>query len=745
MIIESRIDSVKVYARGATVVRKVEIPQTDETTIEIPGLPLSLSDPSVRVSVDEVAGGSLVAGETRIGLYVKPRSELPPEPDKEELLRLEREIALRQRDLEQLDVEMALLGAIGVPERPKGEKGKPPPASPLAARVVLEQLTDEGISARLDEARRIRQEVAKLEEDAALVRERFERARQGRRIAAEEITKTVIVTLRREGGPFSRARLSLEYFVPGAKWAPQYQLRIAREGEAATIVLRAVIAQRTGEDWRGVKLWLSTAYPTSWTELPKLASIRIGRAQPEPATLGFRPPPQGSAALFADFDRDRGQIVPPAGPGWSPPSRWVVLPLPALSDLLPAMAEPSLSLEEDADDMETTKELRAVVSRGPAGFGAPAAFAAPPQAAAYGPPPPMGGALPPPMPPPAPARPAPKPAAREREDGTRSLRKMKRPSLPADEIAAAPLEGFGEEERSLPPPARVPFSALCLSAPDAGERGRLRPSDRRSEYIEILGRSNLSLDFEPLPVVEHAERLALSVSQAPLPAGTVDPRSSAGHWDYAYSADDRVDVPSDGTFCSVPLGEREAPCSLSYVVVPREDQNVFRMAAIENPTRAPLLPGPVEVYVGGEYVLTSNLPQVAPRERFRLGLGVEQAIKCARNTQFREQRSGAAVVAMAELWHEIDIRLVNRLPRPIKCEVRERIPQPAKDAEVVVEEASVTPAWEPWEQKDSGPVLVGGRRWLVEVPARSEQALVAKYVVKIYANNELVGGNRREV
>ena len=56
---------------------------------------------------------------------------------------------------------------------------------------------------------------------------------------------------------------------------------------------------------------------------------------------------------------------------------------------------------------------------------------------------------------------------------------------------------------------------------------------------------------------------------------------------------------------------------------------------------APLLPGPAEVYVGGEYVLSTNLPAVAPRGNFKLGLGVEQAIRCARNTHFR--LSNAAV------------------------------------------------------------------------------------------------------
>jgi len=217
-------------------------------------------------------------------------------------------------------------------------------------------------------------------------------------------------------------------------------------------------------------------------------------------------------------------------------------------------------------------------------------------------------------------------------------------------------------------------------------------------------------------------------------------------FDYIYHADNVVDLRGDGVFHSLPLATRQAPCELNYVVVPRENPDVFRTAHITNPNHAPMLPGPVEVYIGGEFVLSTTLPVVAPHERFHLGLGVEQAIKCARNTHFQEQRSGHAVVAMTELQHNITITLANNLGRSITCTVLERLPQPARDAEVVVEEGTIDPAWTPYDQlKERGVSLEGGRRWQVALDAGERRTLSAAYVVKIYANNELTGGNRREV
>jgi uncharacterized protein (TIGR02231 family) len=289
------------------------------------------------------------------------------------------------------------------------------------------------------------------------------------------------------------------------------------------------------------------------------------------------------------------------------------------------------------------------------------------------------------------------------------------------------------------------FGALELGAPDdAGRRGRLRSIDRRARYLETLQRSGLDIGFDPIEVVERADRRARQAASTSLPGGAIDIGEVDSPYDFAYEADDRVDVSADGVFHTVPLDSREAPCELRYVVVPREDRSVYRQASIENPSRAPMLPGPVEVYIDGDFVLQSSLPTVAPRERFELGLGVEQAIVCARNTHYREERSGGDVVATTELRHRLEIELRNQLGRSIACEVRERIPQPAPEAEVVVEEGEVRPEWEAYDQEERGVVLEGGRRWEVTVEPGQSEELVAEYILKIYANNEIVGGNRRE-
>lgn len=700
-MVEAPIDRVRVYSQGATVTRRLVLGGTVPAELEFSGVPLAAVDATVRV---RCVGEGIVATGTRVGLHAKAPEGAEPDPDREALKAMEREADLLRDRIAQIDQECARLGALQVPARPRGKDGKPPPPSPMRARVALEQFTDTAIDARLTERREWGEQLERQEEQILALEDAIRRASTAKRASTHRITKTVRVEM--TGSAKGETVVELDYFIPGARWAPQYRLDIAADGTVAHVALRALICQASGEDWRQVKLELSTAIPMQFTELPKLSSIRIGKRQPDPAVRGFRPAPKGAGVLFGDFDRDRqkaSELLPRPTPFQGPMLSVHAVELQAsYGSALRDEPMADMLVGGSLDDFDEEMEMVEL-------------------------------AQPEPAPPPAPMMA--KAMAAPREPSVGRARSKKKPAMKRRAMAPA----------KPAMPQRMPFAALRMGDAEGGSRGRLTAVDRAAQYLESLERTGLMVDLDGVQLVEEAMRAAASVASLPLPAGASSVRDAARHFDYAYTANDRVDVPSDRAFHSVPLGQRKSPCALSYVVVPREDANVFRMAQITNSERSPLLPGPAEVYVDGEYVLTTAMPMVAPRAKFELGLGVEQAIRCARNTQYRESRSGQAVVAMAELRHAIEIEIANQLPREIAIEVRERIPQGAPDAEVDVEEVDIVPAWEPWDQTESkGPELLGGRRWKIAIPAMEQSVLKATYIVKIYANNEVVGGNRRE-
>jgi uncharacterized protein (TIGR02231 family) len=218
-------------------------------------------------------------------------------------------------------------------------------------------------------------------------------------------------------------------------------------------------------------------------------------------------------------------------------------------------------------------------------------------------------------------------------------------------------------------------------------------------------------------------------------------------FDYSYGAAAKATVPSDGVFHSVLVQEGTGESKLRYVSVPRLASDVFRSANITNPFVAPLLPGPADVYLGSDFVVTSQLPVTPRGAEMELGLGVEQRVKVARNTRYGEDSAGL-LGGSRSLRHEILIEIENHLDHEIELDVRERVPAIAEDEEdIKVELGKVSPPWSSWEPalEDAGEDrLRGGHHWVLVVDSRDKREMRVHYEIKISSKNELVGGNRRE-
>jgi hypothetical protein len=178
--------------------------------------------------------------------------------------------------------------------------------------------------------------------------------------------------------------------------------------------------------------------------------------------------------------------------------------------------------------------------------------------------------------------------------------------------------------------------------------------------------------------------------------------------------------------------------------VPSVEAKVYRTLEIANDTAHALLPGPVDVSAGEQFLLTTSLPAVPPGARTkRLGLGVEESIKVARKTTFKET-SGGLLGGSTVLPHEVSIEIDNRLSVPVDLEVRERMPVVAADEkDIKIEEQDVHPPWEVVDEPLDDVLVHGTRRWRITVPARQSAQLVAEFSIRIPADKMLVGGNRR--
>ncbi len=705
LALASHIHQVTVHTDGALVRRRAALPAGIErpALLRIEGLPLVAAGRPVRARVRDGAAEVLSCRLVAVAAAAEAGDQS-----------LEHTLALATAAHEACERRVAValarlraLSALAPPPRPDAIKGQAPPASPAAARFELLRFRDqeaERLGVVLATARR---EAEQAEEQQNQADAALRQATSARAARSGELRLAAELQLRwpDSGEP---GWIELDYIVPGARWAPSYVLRFDRALGTVAIQLRGMVAQRSGEDWSGVRIACATAALQDWYELPALPGRRIGRAQSPPAS-GWRPAPSGAEALFADWDAfasrhpspaeaEEGERVGRGGTVWSRDE--------------PKDEDDEAMVSESVAEEVVEKRARSAIPM------ATLSAAAPPAPRMKSAAPAAGGA-----------------AMRDQKKSVR--RSVAAPSNPVRETSAAYDEAAPEggggggggpdlpDEIGEPGADLLDFAALRLA--DAGEgRGRPRPGQR------------LSTDPRWLEARRAAVRVSAELASPPPGHHAVQPTSYTVRWE----GDLPVTVPGDGGWHVVPLAAGASDVRVALVVVPRESRSAFRSAALNNPFDRGLNAGPADVYVGEDFLLSTKLPDIAPAAPASLGLGVEQALVVARNATFSEESAGLLGGSL-HLRHAVRIALHNKAARPAAVEVRERLPQPDQQVEhCTVKQLKVEPPWHDWRPADAA--LPGGRQWSLTLAPGEQRELVYEYRVEIPAKNELVGGNRRE-
>src|SRR5262249_26819675 len=106
---------------------------------------------------------------------------------------------------------------------------------------------------------------------------------------ASKTERDAVIVVDKEDPRAGQVRLN--YLVGAATWHPQYRFRAGSEKDPINLEYLAAVEQKTGEDWIGVDMTLSTAQPQLNATPPDLLALDIaviGRG----AMMTGRPPGQ---------------------------------------------------------------------------------------------------------------------------------------------------------------------------------------------------------------------------------------------------------------------------------------------------------------------------------------------------------------------------------------------------------------------------------------------------------------------
>jgi hypothetical protein len=689
----STLDSVVVYAQGAVCRRLARGSVPPDGRVRVTGLPRSLDPGSLRARVLGAPGVRVT--EARVEVEAEPLGTGTPDELRREVERLSDEYAAAQG---RRDRQLSLIEEVRVlhPVPPARRREDPHRRTPVDAWLELADFVDERLTGLHNRLVELEEALRNVEHELTVAADRLARASTDAPSAHVETTVCAVLTL--DGTGDAEVELELEYGVPGAVWVPAYRLTHRQGDGSGRLVLRASVAQRTGEDWTGVRIALATADLRRRTDLPRLRSIRIGRSQPAPAPSGWREPPAGLVDLFSGYDA--------AGPG------------PATTAAPAAVGAGSAPVGAAGGSASGPVPPPPPPPPAPQGYGGPPA-AVPVPGGADGAPPEVFGGVMPALAQPAGSRPGARPRTGGRSfAGAPAAMAPAAPGLAAPPPPPAPVAGPPQ-----PSGAELDYAALVLCGPDeqGGRRGRLFPDS----------------PFDP--VAAEYRRRSEAVAALPLPGQAVRPRESAGSFDHRFDATARADIPSDGTWHTVTVGEIPVGLRTEYLCVPSVEQTVYATLVLANATDQALLAGPVEVTVDDDFLLTAALPTLAPGSVRRVGLGPAEGIRVTRRTNLHESTSGLRNNTTV-LDHRVHVELANRLTRPVTVEVRERVPV-TSEPDVRIEERADWTA----PEEGTGPDrhAPGTRVWRLDLPAGATAALDGGYEIRIPTGKALVGGNRR--
>jgi len=260
--VESRIEAVTVYTSSATVLRAADIKVVKgKQVVVFSKLPSMLVDDSVRAFATGAPKVKIMGVEVKTVYHTEPVEERLKELS-EEYERVADQIRRVRDEMSAYDAEIEFVRNVAK------AAASVAPLEAVKRKVEVEELKSmaDFIRTTIQNATKKRfeleQKKRELEKKLSVIRSEMNKLRRPR----STVSKSILVTLVSEGA--MDVKCSVTYIVPAASWTTAYDVRYLPETNQVELVYYGVVSQNTGEEWKDVRLELSTATPTTSVAMP---------------------------------------------------------------------------------------------------------------------------------------------------------------------------------------------------------------------------------------------------------------------------------------------------------------------------------------------------------------------------------------------------------------------------------------------------------------------------------------------
>lgn len=185
----------------------------------------------------------------------------------------------------------------------------------------------------------------------------------------------------------------------------------------------------------------------------------------------------------------------------------------------------------------------------------------------------------------------------------------------------------------------------------------------------------------------------------------------------------------------VGISSFELEAELEYNSVPKLSPFAYLTASCINETDFPLLSGKTNVFLDNSFVSNSKLNLVAPNEKFKTSLGIDEGIKIEHKLVNKLSKDEGIFSKKSKVIFEYKIEVTNNKPSESHIKIKDQIPI-AQNQEIKIEliEPKIKENTDLLKKTDHGMV-----EWALTIPPSEKEILPVKFSVE-YPRDETITG-----
>jgi len=273
-MIQSKIDAVTVYLDRAMITRTVDIDLVKGSQdLVIDNLPAYIIDDSVRV-MGQGSVKAKISGVKVKRIFLQEHQLKKIEELRGELEKIKDEKKQIEDKLVSLNTQKKFIESIKISSSDKISKE-------LYIQKADTKNWDKVLDFIYQKLGGINEQAILFEQEKRILLKKIKALEaELNRYRSKRLPEKKLVEIAIEAAAEGKMTLRINYLIPGARWIPSYDVRVDSDSSSICLNYYGIISQKTGEDWKNVKLSLSTAKPHISGLLPELDPWYIDLQRP---------------------------------------------------------------------------------------------------------------------------------------------------------------------------------------------------------------------------------------------------------------------------------------------------------------------------------------------------------------------------------------------------------------------------------------------------------------------------------